>query len=81
MNMENKAHKGSAQLVEGLRSGAYNSTLCCFMGHGVGAPDLPPRAWLGQTNCPSCARLWIIKKKKNGEWGMHLKLVRTIDTK
>lgn len=34
MNMENKAHKGSAQLVEGLRSGAYNSTLCCFMGHG-----------------------------------------------
>lgn len=77
MNMENKAHKGSAQLVEGLRSGAYNSTLCCFMGHGVGAPDLPPRAWLGQTSqAELCKTLDYQKKKKNGEWGMRLKLVR-----
>lgn len=63
MNMENKAHKGSAQLVEGLRSGAYNSTLCCFMGHGVGAPDLG-----ADQLSELCKTLDYQKKKKNGEW-------------
>lgn len=72
MNMENKAHKGSAQLVEGLRSGAYNSTLCCFMGHGswVWGARLTTEGLAGANQLSElCKTLDYQKKKKKWKMG------------